>query len=688
MGVLGCLFFLPSAAFAQGGSIAGAVKDASGAILPGVTVEAASPVLIEKTRSVVTDGTGQYKIIDLRPGVYTVTFTLPGFNTVKREGIELTGTFVATVNADLKVGSIEETITVTGETPVVDVQSTSRQRVLSKELIDALPTGRMYGNLGVLVPGVNSSSKDVGGSLGDTMASLTSHGGATGDQRILENGLNVMTLQTGGGNIGGMVPNTGSAQEIAIDSSSASAERQTGGVSVNFIPRDGGNTVRGSVFGTFANESFAGDNLTDRLKGLGLASVDKLSRTYDVNPGIGGPLAKDKVWFYYTARYNGARNFAAGMFQNVNAFDPNKFTYQPNPNDQAYSLNGRWWDHNLRMTWQANPKNKFAATWDQQFYCRCPNSISATTSPEAANDRRFPVQQLLHGEWWSPLTSRLLVEVVALHRTERWGNMELRPDSQGGSFDGTAAQLSLYPTLVGITEQNALPGFSQANLNYHGPAANGANGSQFNNNWVPSYHYRAAVSYVTGTHSYKFGFQDAVGYLLNNSYDFLPYRERFSSSVVNGVVVANPNQITVSAGPWTVKHDQDHDLGLFAQDRWTLRRLTLNYGVRYDWYKSEYPDQHLGPSTIFTNRNADFAGEDNLNWKDITPRVGASYDLFGDGKTAVKATANKYVTGQALRARIQHQPDPPASAHHDAYLDRLEQELHPGLRSGEQPEER
>jgi hypothetical protein len=131
------LAVIPSIAFAQG-SIVGTVKDPSGAVLPGVTVEASSPALIEKTRSVVTGGTGQYSIENLRPGTYTVTFTLTGFAPVKREGIELTGTFVATVNADLKVGGVAETVTVTGESPVVDVTSARTQETLSNETIKHL----------------------------------------------------------------------------------------------------------------------------------------------------------------------------------------------------------------------------------------------------------------------------------------------------------------------------------------------------------------------------------------------------------------------------------------------------------------------------------------------------------------------------------------------------------------------
>ena len=172
--VVACVIFLPSAAYAQA-SIAGVARDASGAVLPGVTVEAASPALIEKVRSVVSDGSGQYRIVDLRPGTYSVTFTLPGFATVKRDGVELTGAATATVNAEMRVGGVEETITVTGATPVVDVQGVQQQRVMNKDVIDALPTGRTTTNMAVLIPGMvlattfSGESQDVGGNTGDVM---------------------------------------------------------------------------------------------------------------------------------------------------------------------------------------------------------------------------------------------------------------------------------------------------------------------------------------------------------------------------------------------------------------------------------------------------------------------------------------------------------------------------------------
>ena len=249
------VLLLPSVAFAQA-SLTGLVRDTSGAVLPGVTVEAASPVLIEKVRTAVSDGNGRYQIVDLRPGAYTVTFTLPGFNTFKRDGVIVSGAAAMSVDAELRVGSVEETITVTGEAPIVDTSSLTKQQVLNSDLVDALPSSRNYVTLARMVAGTNASgngANDVGGSLiQDVGGSLTVHGSRTTDQRVTANGINTMTLQAGG-NIGGQTPDVGSAAEVTIDTTSLSADLPTGGVRINFIPRDGGNNFASSAFFNFAN---------------------------------------------------------------------------------------------------------------------------------------------------------------------------------------------------------------------------------------------------------------------------------------------------------------------------------------------------------------------------------------------------------------------------------------------------
>jgi hypothetical protein len=354
LGALVVAVLLPSAAYAQA-SIAGVVRDTSGAVLPGVTVEAASPVLIEKVRTTVTDGNGRFQIVDLRPGSYSVTFTLPGFNAVRRDGITLSGANTSTVDADLRVGSLEETITVTGEAPTVDVQTTTRQSVLDNDVIAALPTTRNYATLARLIPGTNSSVNDVGGAaIQDTGGSTTIHGSKNQDQRVTLNGINTMTLQAGG-NVGGQIPDVGSAAEITIDTSSLSAELPTGGVRINFVPRDGGNTFSNSTFLTFSNDSLAGNNFSDELRAAGLGVPNKVIKNFDINESIGGPIRQDRVWFWFSTRYNYAQTQAA-VFRNRNEFNPNEWLYVPDTSRPGENR-GRISQNSVRVTWQATPKH-------------------------------------------------------------------------------------------------------------------------------------------------------------------------------------------------------------------------------------------------------------------------------------------------------------------------------------------
>jgi hypothetical protein len=231
------------------------VKDTSGAVLPGVTVEAASPVLIEKTRSVTTDGNGNFRIVDLRPGVYTVTFTLPGFNTFKRDGVELAGTAVVTINAEMRVGALEETVTVTGSTPVVDTQSVRQQAVLSREIVRDLPTSRQYYSVAALVPGmvVSNQTQDVGGSATIATPDYTIHGSRLGDGRLTLDGMSVGSARSTGANRSMYVVNVGLAQETSISTSGGLGEAETSGVGFNVVPREGGNSIHGSFFTGFAN---------------------------------------------------------------------------------------------------------------------------------------------------------------------------------------------------------------------------------------------------------------------------------------------------------------------------------------------------------------------------------------------------------------------------------------------------
>ncbi|HKF67245.1 MAG TPA: carboxypeptidase-like regulatory domain-containing protein, partial [Vicinamibacterales bacterium] len=245
---------VPRMSFAQAGaSLTGVARDESGAVLPGVVVEASSPVLIEKSRSATTDGTGRYVIPELRPGSYVVTFTLTGFATIKREGVAVTGTGAITLDAAMKLGNVAETVTVTGEPPTVDIQTTTRETVMDQTIVAAIPTSRNSFAVGVLIPGVTVSDgfgsfQDVGGALGPTTLALMAHGSRVSDQRQLVNGVALSTM-IGGGWGGGAVPNATGTAEFAIDTAAVDATAATGGVRINFIPRDGGNRFAGTLFG-------------------------------------------------------------------------------------------------------------------------------------------------------------------------------------------------------------------------------------------------------------------------------------------------------------------------------------------------------------------------------------------------------------------------------------------------------
>jgi Carboxypeptidase regulatory-like domain len=622
---------LPSVASAQA-SITGTVKDTSGAVLPGVTVEAASPVLIEKVRESVTDANGRFQVVDLRPGTYAVTFSLAGFNTVKREGVALSGSAAVNVDAELRVGSLEETITVTGEAPVVDVTSTTQQRVISSEAIDALPTARNYFGLARMIPGTLGGGNDVGGSLvQDVGQSLVAHGSRNVDQRVTVNGVSTMTLQAGG-NIGGQTPDVGSASEVSVDTSSLSADLPTGGVRINFVPKDGGNTFANSLFFSFTNENLQGNNYTDELKQAGLLAPQRIVNNVDVNESFGGPFKRDKVWFWFSTRYNETEN-EVPIYRNKNEYDPTKWLYEPDTSkpgvNSGYQLNS-----SLRVTWQATPRNKIAGTYKFDKWCNCPNFISATRAPEAGRDRRFPRLAQEHFEWTSPVTNRLLFEAVGLHLYERWGNMHYRAD--GGSLEDPAIEAAL-PQLIAVLEQT-----NPAGLNYRILDA-------YNNTSVPSFTYRVAATYVTGSHAFKVGFNNLQGHLDEYQYVLNPLSYRFS----NGV----PNQITQRAFPYQAITNLDNDLGLYAQDRWTLNRLTLQGAIRFDYFATSFPEQTVGPSELTPTRNITFPAQDNISWKDLTYRSGVAYDLFGDGKTAVKVAFNKYLLGQTLNG-LGRDPNP------------------------------
>src|SRR5216684_9230964 len=271
---------VPTAARAQS-AIAVTVRDASGAVLPGVTVEAASDVLIEKTRSVVSDSAGQYTIVDLRPGVYAVSFSLTGFQTLKREGVDLPTNFTSTINAELKVGSLQESVTVTGQSPVVDVQSAASRTVLSRDTLDSIPTGRTIQSVGQLVVGVTLNVPDVGGSRAMQQTYMSVHGLSSSQVTTQVDGMMVNGLD-GDGAVQNYF-NSLMSQEMSYQTAGAGADVSGGGVRLNMIPKEGGNRYSGAFFGAWSDGAWQSNNLTQSLKDRGLSAPDRISKIYDFN---------------------------------------------------------------------------------------------------------------------------------------------------------------------------------------------------------------------------------------------------------------------------------------------------------------------------------------------------------------------------------------------------------------------
>jgi hypothetical protein len=615
--VVGLMALVPTLAHAQA-QITGVVRDPSGAVLPGVTVEASSDALIEKVRSVVTDGAGQYRIIDLRPGTYIVSYTLSGFSTVRREGIELTGTFVATIDVDMRVGSLEETITVTGESPIVDVQRTTQQRVFDQQVIEAIPAGRSHINMVVLIPGLAAAQPgrgalaDVGGTNNLQNTTFSIHGGRTSDTRLQLDGVRLGNVLSGG-EFSNFVPDTGSTQEVAVDYAAVSAEQPFGGLRIDIIPREGGNSIRGVVFATAVNSSWQASNLSDDLRARGLPEPNEMKKAWDINPSVGGPILRDKLWFYTSARWQTNQNFIAGLYYNKNEGDPTKWTYEADTSRRGFfslEQNGI----NLRLTSQVAQKHKLSLYYDNQT--RDWHDTRAGVSPESAVFYPFPVLKLAQAAWTAPLTNKLLFEARYARRGEAFGN---KLPEEG----------DIYRDLIPVLEQSN-------NFFYRGKGGDGGVSGLFGYSSQTINTFVTSMSYVTGSHSLKFGFSDTWANTVSTSDSNSSYMQfRFN----NGI----PNLVTLYGVPTRGESLVKGEIGLYVQDRWTIDRWTLNAGVRYDGFRGGYPEQFRGPAPLQPTRDFTFPAVTSMSMHDVTPRLGASYDLFGNGKTALKASLGKYM---------------------------------------------
>ena len=704
-----CLLMIPTTALAQEGTIAGTIRDAQDAVLPGVTVEATSPALIG-VRSTVSDNLGQYRITNLPIGTYTVVFTLSGFQKQQRDNVVLTSGFTANVSPALGVGNFQETVAVRAESPVVDVQNARQAVTFTGDQLQELPTSRNIVSLLQLTPGIGSSYRpgtaygicnggvgtfcgpavqgfDQGEELGGSL--LTSQGQVKVNGMVLNSNASLTQSVAGGpivGMLGGYMADIANAQEISIQLSGALGESETGGATINIVPRTGGNRYAGNFNTTYTrNAWFAkNDGAYDSIN-----ITNPVRYNYDVSGAYGGPIRRDQLWFHSVVRDQGKEQVPGGgeFFPNLH-YGKWGYNYQPDRPAGVLSYTNRWQNVNARVTWQATQKNKFNIFWDEQNFCQdpCHGMVATFVAPEAWWSVQVKPNRLQQYSWTNPFTNRILLEAGASitvqdNHTDKhleWRNpREIPRVSEIGTTAGGDAVASRVNNSAGSSAIFALAsGSLNTDLIGTGSRAQLIDSDNFRMN--------ASASYVTGTHNFKIGYDGAViaQSLFNQAndprmtYNYTQPSVNVCNPFVNPALTAcgnthlgnqfvgpqfstveeqrnffrrpRPASVVINTGAGEVS-ERLNTHALYAQDQWTFKRLTLSGAVRYDHATSRYGSTCVGPDVFVPADLAYCTGEhDGVSLNDVSPRWGAVYDLFGNGRTAIKFNFGKYLGQAAL----------------------------------------
>jgi hypothetical protein len=713
------LLALPGTAIAQEGQIAGIVRDPSGAVIPGVLVEATSPALIEKVRAATTDDNGQYRITNLPVGTYSVTFTLAGFTRQQRDNIILTTGFTASINATMSVGQLAETISVTAESPVVDIQSSRQVAAFAGEQIRELPTTRNIRSMLTLTPGLTATGlgADCVGGVGvwcnNNIYNLSAHtatndteGGLQG--RVMVDGT---IINTGGGAgimgmTGGYVADVANAQEVNVQISGALGESETGGATINIIPRTGGNSFSGNYFGTYTQGDYS-TNGNLREGGLfggswfsqnnsdhpEISNGYPLIRDYDTSVAFGGPIKRDRLWFFSAARAwqkDAWSRQQDRIWDNANAGIWGQ-NYQPDRSTGPLTLINWTRNANTRLTAQVTQKNKINFFWDEGYTCQdpCDGSVAPWTARDGWWSGQVHPARLVQVGWTNPLTNVILLEAGMT------ANRQLYDFSQHRYYtpNPDIPRVVEFGTTVGATPDFPILNGTNFTINGvpSGPWSDGIGAAAEQrqlNDWRP----RASFSYVTGGHAAKFGYDG--GYFAqtrSNRTNSVRLEYRYDTPAVDCFNAANPaastcgntslyyasdpfnqarrpvpSRVKINTGPSTIDNRVAYS-GFYAQDQWTLKRLTMSGGLRYDHATSEYPETCIGADGnrleaggnepyVPLQVGGSFAGQrswcttasEGVSYHNVSPRWAVTWDLFGTGKTSVKWNMGKYLSGAGI----------------------------------------
>jgi len=586
-------------------TISGQVRDTSGAVISGVSVEATSPALIERARTVTTNGEGRYAIVDVRPGAYTMTFTMSGFSTVKQQ-VEVPANVTVPVDADMKVGSVGETVEVQAQVATVDVENVAHPETLSRSDMDSLPTARNMQSIGSYVPSVHLNQPDVGGSQQIEQTYLSAHGQpATRDIYLLD-GMRVNTMQNDG--LIQIYVDNALIQEATYQTANVTAEVGGGGVYTNLIPKDGGNEYHGQLFLGYVPAQFVGSNITSALIARNISGQSAVNRLEDFDGTLGGPIIKDKLWFLLGGRKQLSFIQAAGSFY-LNGAPGIERSY-------IYTGEGR-------LTYQLNSKNKFSLFWIRDWKTKENDVVTGAggfsdVNPLVSSLERLPkMYYIFQTRWTGTLTPKLILQ-SGLSFTKLDYNI---------NYHNGVQQVPFSPSWYADASELDLSKLTRS-------VAGSVNTFAKYERWV----WNATGAYITGSHQIKFGVTDdwGINYLDNiaNGDAYYEYS--------NGV----PLQIVAYNTPTYQQFRVKADLGLYGTDTWHVKRLAITGGLRWE-YLNNYIEKQSAPAGRFVGARSfpqiDCGTVKGLScFKNWSPRLGAIYDVFGNHKTAIKAGVGKY----------------------------------------------
>jgi hypothetical protein len=619
-------------------AISGVVTDPSGAVLPGVTVDATNAAT-GQVRTVSTDDSGRYVVANLQPGNYSVTYRLDGFSPVTRPGITLTSDFTAAIDMQLKLGGQTDTITVNAEAPLVDIRSSAAPQSVDRETMDILPTGsRSAEAIGILIPGVSlraagngTISRDVGGSTMMNSSPLQYRG--TNDTVQVIQGMRRVYFRPGP-EFTGIRINDGAVQEMTFGQGAEAMDMGQSGMRINIVPKSGGNVFHGTLFGNYTGEAFQSKmNIDDELTSLGFTNPTGVIKLWDVNPSVNGPIQRDRLWFSLAYRTWGVTNTAPITINE----STDRHSYQPGTTSATDP--GHIWDVTGRLTWQASAKDNVATFLEAQKPTRERFRIAATVSPEAAGVNTFPAQTY-QVRWTRVQTSNLLFD--AAYQRYNMENRVVHVDetmTRDWCYDTIMTPHTTPAPFYTITEQST-------GILYN--LSNNCRTDRTTNN-----HVLATATYIRGAHEWRSG----VSFFNGESYNpqiVAGYASYRYSGVTATQPVSVPNQVTLQL-PRAQTDQVKADVAFWVQDRWRMDRLTLNYGLRLDMLRTGWPEQELPPNPFISNLRFP-AQETFVNWKDLSPRVGGAYDLFGTGRTALKGSVARYVEATSIGLTAQGNP--------------------------------